>query len=268
MGEKVRNLKIPEVKICGLTSLEEAEFLNQVNADYAGFVFVEKSKRNITFPQAKKIQNLLSQDIKQVAVTVSPDRKLCQKIEEAGFDILQIHGRLEEKVLEDTKIPIWRACNIERVEELEYLEHHENIVAYVVDAKIAGGGKTFDWKACQAVVQKKAYYFHGKKFVLAGGLNSENVRDGIKIFAPDVIDVSSSVEIVLKEKERNLEIETSLKESFQDKQTRISFNVEAGFTKIDSEGKITRKEDKFTTRKDRQLVIEFVRKVREYEKDG
>ncbi|MFG6383834.1 MAG: hypothetical protein K1V96_06235, partial [Lachnospiraceae bacterium] len=83
-----------------------------------------------------------------------------------------------------------------------------------------------------------------------------------------VIDESASVELVLKENEINLEIETRLKESFQDRQRRISFNIEAGFTKIDSEGKITRKADKFTTRKDRQLIIEFVRKVREYEKDG
>lgn len=218
-------MKIPQIKICGLTRLEEAEFLNQVNVDYAGFVFFEKSKRNITFSQAKKIQRILSKDIKQVAVTVNPDRKLCQKIEEAGFDLLQVHGRLDKKLLEDTKVPIWLACNIEQIEELEELEHHENIIAYVVDAKTAGGGKTFDWKACQVVAEKKTYYFHGKKFVLAGGLNQENVRDGIKIFEPDIVDVSSGVEIVLKGEKINPNIKTSFK--------------------------------------DRQLILEFVRKVRE-----
>lgn len=187
-------MKTPKIKICGLTRPEEADFLNEVRADYAGFVFFEKSKRNVTFAQAKEIQNRLSVDIKRVAVTVSPDLELYHQIAEAGFDILQVHGALSPEVLEQSAIPIWRACNMEKTEELEQLEDHENITAYVVDAKTAGSGKTFDWQSSREVMERKEQYFHGKAFILAGGLHSQNVREGIKLFEPDVVDVSSGVE--------------------------------------------------------------------------
>lgn len=187
-------MRSPKIKICGLTKPEEADFLNQVKADYAGFVFFEKSKRNVTFPQAKEILSRLSSDIKRVAVTVSPDVTLCRKIEEYGFDILQVHGELKPEVLEQSGLPIWRACNIENTQDLKRLEHHEKITAYVVDAKTAGSGQTFDWQSSREAADRKEYYFHGKGFVLAGGLHSGNVTEGIELFQPDVVDVSSGVE--------------------------------------------------------------------------
>lgn len=209
-------MKSPKIKICGLTKPEEADFLNQVKVDYAGFVFFAKSKRNVTFTQAEEIQKVLSPDIKRVAVTVSPDVMLCQQIEEHGFDVLQVHGELKPEVLKQSKLPIWRACNIEKAEELKQLEHHEKITAYVVDAKTAGSGQTFDWQNSREVARKKEYYFHGKAFVLAGGLNSGNVVEGMELFAPDVLDVSSGVE------------------------------------------------NDFGAGKDRELIIEFVKKVKKY----
>ena len=48
-------IKIPKVKICGITEEREAEFLNEGKADYAGMVFYEKSRRNISFIQAEKL---------------------------------------------------------------------------------------------------------------------------------------------------------------------------------------------------------------------
>lgn len=187
-------MKKPQVKICGLTRPEEAEFLNEVEADYAGFVFYSKSKRNVTVEQAGLIRASLDDNIKCVAVTVSPDVKLYRQVEEAGFDILQVHGNLEPEVLEQSKLPIWRSCNIQKTEELEKLEQHEKIVAYLVDAETYGSGKTFDWQNSQAIKEKKEHYFKGKTFVLAGGLNSKNVAEGIRIFEPDIVDVSSGVE--------------------------------------------------------------------------
>ena len=60
-----------EVKICGLTQERETQYLSLDNckADYAGFVFFEKSKRNVSMQQAKKIMTSL-EGIKSVAVTV------------------------------------------------------------------------------------------------------------------------------------------------------------------------------------------------------
>ena len=199
-------MKLPKIKICGLTRTEEAGFLNESKADYAGFVLYEKSKRSVTIAQAENIRKELSPEIRQVAVVVSPERSLCQELEQAGFDILQIHGKMHPELPEQSRIPIWRACNLKNIRELERLEHHENIIGYVADAGQAGGGIPFDWQNCRNGREWKERYFHGKTFVLAGGLSCRNVGEGIRRFHPDVADVSSGVESSFRRSSDNQEI--------------------------------------------------------------
>ncbi|MBR6485277.1 MAG: phosphoribosylanthranilate isomerase, partial [Lachnospiraceae bacterium] len=79
---------VPKIKICGLTKPEEAEYLNECGVDYAGFVFYEKSKRNVTLNKADLIMGRLDDRIKKVAVTVSPDKALVERIADAGFDLI------------------------------------------------------------------------------------------------------------------------------------------------------------------------------------
>jgi phosphoribosylanthranilate isomerase len=196
-----------EIKICGLTRTDEALYLNEAGADYAGFVFFEKSKRNVSIEQAKEIMSKLDENIRTVAVTVSPDTKLVKRIREADFSILQVHGELSRDVLAEAEIPIWYAVNIAKEEELaartSFLQElpqnlSDKIEAIVVDGAEYGSGKTFDWKKSKrlkkAGAQSPPTLFDGRLFVLAGGLNPENVREGIEIFEPDVVDVSSGVE--------------------------------------------------------------------------
>lgn len=191
-----------QVKICGLTKTEEATYLNDVGADYAGFVFYPKSKRNVSFAQSKEIREQLNPQIQAVAVTVSPDVEIVRKIIDSGFDILQIHGELTEEALEAASIPVWYAVNIIKEEELlqkikafmEMPQHlQKKIEAIVVDGASYGGGKTFDWKQAN-VKNAVAELLMQRKFVLAGGLNESNVQEGMKLFSPDIVDVSSGVE--------------------------------------------------------------------------
>lgn len=191
-----------QVKICGLTKEEEATYLNDVGADYAGFVFYPKSKRNISFAQAKAIREQLNPQIQAVAVTVSPDRNMIQEIINSGFDVIQAHGELTKEALEAASIPVWYAINIIKEEEL--LEKvkafmgmpqdlQEKVEAIVVDGASYGGGKAFDWKQADVKNAAAELLMH-RKFVLAGGLNESNVQEGMKLFSPDVVDVSSGVE--------------------------------------------------------------------------
>lgn len=202
-----------KVKICGLTRKEEAAYLNEAGADYAGFVFYPQSKRNISIEEAKEIMQALSPSIKKVAVLVSPDLEQVRKIEEAGFDIIQIHKELKKEVYEAASRPIWRALNVSKVAELQKLgkevgekeekegnqEDRESfetadpdhkIAAYLIDGEKFGSGQTFDWSAAEEVRK----LLGEKEFVLAGGLNPDNVEEGIRLFSPDIVDVSSGVE--------------------------------------------------------------------------
>ena len=66
--------------------------------------------------------------------------------------------------------------------------------AAVVDAPQFGSGQTFDWQKSKRLKKAGAQSPPGRMFVLAGGLNASNVKQGIEIFEPDIVDVSSKVE--------------------------------------------------------------------------
>ena len=170
----------PGIKICGIMTPEEAVYLNEAGVSYAGFVFFPKSKRNVTYEQAEKIFSGLDPSIKKVAVFVSPTLAEIQSAEEIGADILQIHGTLAQEIIKKSRHPIWRAVNIKSGSEFLEKEElfYDNITGIVVDGAQYGGGKTFDWSTNGALLSVREQ-FADKAFILAGGLNSENVKTGM-----------------------------------------------------------------------------------------
>lgn len=208
-----RNTKI---KICGLTREEEVRWAMEEKADYLGMVlFFPKSKRNISIEQAKRLLAICQEQEKPgadnpgadnpkpctVAVTVSPTPEQVRQIEQAGFAMIQIHGELSAETYEAVTIPMIRAVQAGDVEHFiqcsdggsvdadRKKSSGEKIVAWLYDAHAPGSGKAFDWNMLQKVPRDDKLLF------LAGGLNSENVREAIAKVNPDVVDVSSGVEI-------------------------------------------------------------------------
>lgn len=187
----------PQIKICGLTGKEEAAYLNEAGVDYAGFVFYEKSKRNVSIRQAEEIAAGLDPGIRRVAVTVDPDEELVRKICEAGFDLLQVHGAFGREACAACIVPVWMAVNI--ADPAQILSNFrkaqemagDRLAALVADGAGYGSGKPFDWEQTKEQLKQVA---EGYRLVLAGGLNAENVCQGIRIFEPDIVDVSSGVE--------------------------------------------------------------------------
>lgn len=179
-----------KIKICGLTKVEEAAYLNQYQVDFAGFVlFFPKSKRNNTIEQAEKIAQALDASIQRVAVVVSPSLEDIRKIESscARFDYIQIHGALPEDLLEQIQLPVLRAFNVTDIDSYPIYHASNQVAGYVFDAAEPGSGKTFDWNLVKKVPQDE------KLFLLAGGLHAGNVREAAAL-CPDGVDVSSSVE--------------------------------------------------------------------------
>ena len=189
-----------KIKICGITNEKEADYLNDNMVDFAGFVFYEKSKRNITIDKARLIMNRLDSNIKKVAVMVSPTLEEVIDKEDDGFDVIQIHGELKESILDKTRKEVWCAINLsdteyeEKIRWLNSLEpnQYNKIIGIVIDSKNFGSGEAFDWQRNKDKLEGKA--FKDKTFILAGGLNSDNVADAISILHPDIVDVSSGVE--------------------------------------------------------------------------
>ncbi len=183
-----------KIKICGITLKEEIDSLIRLNVEYAGFVvFFEKSRRNNTLEKAAELVKYLkekSDTIKAVAVTVSPTLSQVIEIENSGFHILQVHGALLSNVKENCHLPIYRAFNVDSREKSKLSEilNDKKISGIVLDGAVAGSGNTFSWD------RFKDFNRRDKEYVLAGGLNPENVGKAIKLLKPNVVDVSSGVE--------------------------------------------------------------------------
>ena len=178
-----------KVKICGLTDPKEAQYLNENHADFAGMVlFFPKSKRNITIDRAKEIMSKLDQTIKKTAVVVSPTTEQLRQIASAGFDYVQIHGKIPEQIESILSIPVLKAFNVSDMEQYESFHKNPAIAGYVFDAQEAGSGKTFDWTLIEQIPRDE------KLLILAGGLDPQNVKEAIRCVRPDGVDVSSGVE--------------------------------------------------------------------------
>lgn len=199
--------EMTKIKICGIRTKAEANYLNKAEVDYAGCVFFDKSKRNVSYEQAEEILGTLNKDIIRVAVTVSPDATKAKELEALGFDVLQVHKQLLSEVIKAVNIPIWYACNIsdsgKLSEALEFIDSlpddaRDKIKGIVMDAPDYGSGVTFGWQdkdgGYEDIADRSLEILQGRELILAGGLNSDNVAKGIKIFKPDIVDVSSGVE--------------------------------------------------------------------------
>lgn len=180
-----------KIKICGITSQEEASWLNALKVDYAGFVlFFEKSKRNLDIATAKSILSGLDKAITPVAVTVEPTPQQLHEIEEAGFSIIQIHGEIPETDMAAIRIPVWKAFNVNDLSQFARYEQMDHVTGYVFDAQTPGSGKTFDWSVLDSLPETD------KQIMLAGGLGPDNIAEAIRVMEEriDGVDTSSGVE--------------------------------------------------------------------------
>lgn len=177
-----------KIKICGITSGQEAAYLNKNSVDFAGMVlFFPKSRRNIDIPKAKNIMAALNSSIKKVAVVVAPTLHQVEEIYAAGFDYVQIHGDIPQGI-QDVGIPVLKAFNVSDMEQYEQYRDCSYIAGYVLDAQTPGSGQTFDWSLLDNLPRD------GKLLLLAGGLTPENVEEAVRYVHPDGVDVSSGVE--------------------------------------------------------------------------
>lgn len=177
------------IKICGITNKEEYDYIVSKGVDFIGFVmFYEKSKRNMTVDKVKEIIRNSKSNVKNVAVMVSPTIEQIRMAEDAGFDILQIHGTVSDDLIKLCKKPVLKAFNVNDLEYYDKYSSFDEIIGFVFDANEPGSGKTFDWNMINNLKRTD------KLFILSGGLNADNVAAAIEYVKPDGVDVSSGVE--------------------------------------------------------------------------
>ncbi|MBR6400576.1 MAG: phosphoribosylanthranilate isomerase [Firmicutes bacterium] len=176
-----------KIKICGLFRDEDTDYVNEALPDYAGFVFYEKSHRNIDLETAARLRARLDKRIMTVGVFVDePLESMVQYCIGDVLDVVQLHGHEDNAYIEALRRfcrkQIWQAFKIRSHEDV--LRANASAADMLVLDNGKGTGKSFDWSLLKGVE---------RQFFLAGGINTENIGEALKI-CPYGIDVSSGAE--------------------------------------------------------------------------
>lgn len=190
------------VKICGITNEEDALIAAEAGAGALGFVFWEGSRRRIGEKEARKISEALPPLVLRVGVFVDAPRERLESIaDECRLDILQLHGEESPSEVSGLSLKVWKALRVgpsfsaER-ETSPYLGRVAGILLDTRGSGFGGTGQPFDWELARPVRTLAPF------LILAGGLNPENVADASRAVRPDVLDVSTGVELAPGRKDR------------------------------------------------------------------
>jgi phosphoribosylanthranilate isomerase len=181
-----------KVKICGITSLEDALAAVEAGADAVGFVFYSASPRHIFPEQAAEIIRNLPPFVQTVGLFVNEDLSIVNAIaDQCGLDVIQLHGEETPEYCRSVRRRIIKAFRVKDISTLDsLLQYH--VSGYLLDAwsptAPGGTGRTFNWEIAAEAVKR------GHRIVLAGGLAPDNIIESIRHVRPYGVDVSSGVE--------------------------------------------------------------------------
>lgn len=195
-----------QIKVCGLCRPEDIAYVNEALPDYIGFVFWEKSRRNVTKEQAEGLKRKLDGRIKAVGVFVDEEpERIVSLLKEGIIDIAQLHGQETEaqvkQIRQQSGKPVWKAVVVR--EALDALRWQTSEADMLLFDGGRGEGNVFCWE-----------YLAGIKrpFFLAGGMDTERIKRAGTFSFLAGIDVSSGVETEgRKDREKILQMVQSVR---------------------------------------------------------
>ena len=183
------------IKVCGITSVEDAEAAVAAGADAIGLVFHSRSPRCVTLEQAAVIARAVGPFVTTVGLFVNPTAEAVQLVlEEVPLQLLQFHGDESPAFCNSFQRPFIKALRMAEGVDVSAIERefiYAGALGLLLDsyspASAGGTGETFGWERIPAVRRLP--------LILAGGLTPYNVAAAVKQVQPYAVDVSSGVEI-------------------------------------------------------------------------
>lgn len=188
------------VKICGLSTAATIDAAVGAGAAYVGFVFFEKSPRNVGLPLARELALGVADGVCKVALTVNAtDAELDAILADVPIDMLQLHGGESPERVALVKarfgLPVMKAVGVAHEDDLPALNEYARVADQIlVDAKPpknadlpGGNGLAFDWR----LIAGRRW---AVPWMLAGGLTPENAAEAVRMAGAQQLDVSSGVE--------------------------------------------------------------------------
>lgn len=184
------------VKICGLTTLEDARYASGAMADYLGFIFVPGSKRYVDPDQAAAII-AWTEGPEAVGVFMNqPLDDVIDIINKTGVKLVQLHGHESVEYCSMMPVPVIKSIAVEvgdTVDSLaDKLRPYEGTASFFLfdtskDGQSGGTGETFDWSILREQPTETPWF-------VAGGIGPENVTAAVKQLHPYGVDANSKLE--------------------------------------------------------------------------
>ena len=211
-----------EIKVCGLTQLQQIDQLIELKIDYLGFIFYEKSPRyalkNLSVNEISKINHH-----QKVGVFVNEEiNKIVETVELAHLNFVQLHGDESIEFIKELKAQLkstTKLVKVFRINDLnafiesfnrneKLLGEHVDYYLFDTDSKAYGGtGKVFDWSILNQLNLSKPYF-------LSGGISMENIQNiNVLEKLPIALDINSKFEI--EPGIKNIELIKEFKNSIQ-----------------------------------------------------
>ena len=181
------------IKICGITNLEDARSAVSYGANALGFMMYEKSPRKIAKEEVLEIIKELPEEVIPVMVFVNPSSEYVERCLEVSSKLIpQFHGDETPAFCSSFGRDFLKALRVSGKEDLQTIfESYSKSWMFLLDSyqknDFGGTGKAFEWKN----LKEKEF---NKPYLLAGGLNPENVEKALSLVSCAGLDVSSGVE--------------------------------------------------------------------------
>lgn len=200
VGSKVGH---PQVKICGLTDVDQAAACVSAGADAIGCVFYPPSKRHLSANRARDIGRAVSGNAAVVGVFVDASfKEIMQKVDACLLTVVQLHGQEPSNLVQKLRhagLVVIKGLYSEGDPNINQAEQYD-ASAFLVECgrgKLPGGNAmVWDWGAARDFGRRH-------KLILAGGLTPDNVSRALAAAHPLAVDVSSGVETAPGDKDLN-----------------------------------------------------------------
>jgi len=181
----------PWVKICGITSVGDAELAVAAGADAIGLNFVESSKRRVDRATARAIADQVRGHVELVLVVADLKTEQLEALKsELKADWVQLHGSEPPAALAPLLPRAYKAVRVQDAADVALAEAYPG-ERILVDSKVAGElggtGKTFDHALVQGLCRRRLV-------IVAGGLRPDNVARVVELLDPFGVDTASGVE--------------------------------------------------------------------------
>lgn len=182
-------------KICGLSTPETLDAAMSGGATHVGFVFFNRSPRNLTADRAAQLAARVPSRVKIVGVFVDPDPAWLAALRRSvRLDAIQLHGSETPQFAASLAGEVWKAIAIRTRADLDATKSYRGAVTRILyDAKTPAGtapggmGLRFDWTLLDG-------FAHPLPWALSGGLDANNVAEAVRVTSAPLVDVSSGVE--------------------------------------------------------------------------